>query len=297
MYYWLLALTTFCSAGKAIICKKLGTNEGSSHNVFAWNSAIYLIASLMAVLALYPNFGDLFHVSPFSLILAAVFAAFLLFTQVTEIFAMAHGSISMTILIYSGGFLIPIAYSCLLLPAGEKETVSLLCGVGIVLMSVAMTLIIRPRKEGGVSPRWVLMSFLAMFGSGMVAVTQKIHQKADHAAYADEIRSFVALGLLFAAVLSFIIAIITRKKGVTPAPLSRRDVGFILFSGACIGLLNMLNLLLAGKLPSAVHFPVYNIGSMLISALFGMLVLKEKNTVSQRVGFVIGCISIVFLGM
>lgn len=297
MHYWLLALTTLCSAGKSIICKKIGTSENSSRNVFAWNGIIYSIASVMAFLSLYPNFDDLLHISPFSLVLAVVFASLLLFTQVTEIFAMALGSISMTILIFSGGFLLPIGYGCFFLEGDARETVSLLCGIGIVLMIVAMTLIIRPRKEGAVSPKWVLMSLLAMLGSGSVAIVQKIHQKADHAAHADEIHSFVMLGLLFAAVLSFAAALITRKHHTAPAPLSRRDVVFLLFSGVCIGLLNMLNLFLAGKLPAAVHFPVYNLGSMLLTALFGIAVLKEKYTVWQRIGFVVGCVSIVLLGL
>ncbi len=288
--YWLLALSTVCAAGKAVICKNLGTNEKGAHSVFWWNSGIYLVAAVVGFLSLYPHFDDLFSISSFTLMLSVVFAALLLFTQVTEIKAMSLGSVSMTILIYSGGFLLPIAYGYFRL----GEEISLLRGVGIVLMAIAMSFIIRPRKEGSVSISWLVMSCLALVGSGMVAVTQKHHQTTE---YAEELACFVTLGLLWASLLSFILAMIKQSDKAKPSPPTVRDIGFVLASGLCIGVQNLLNLYLAGKIPAAVLFPVYNIGSMILTALFGTLVLKEKHTPWQWGGFVIGCISIFMIGM
>lgn len=258
--------------------------------MFAWNSGIYLVAALVAFLYLFPDFGALFRVSPFTLILSAIFAAFLLFTQITEIKAMSLGSTSMTILIYSGGFLLLIAYGSLF----ADEHISPLRWVGIVVMIAAMVFIIRPRKDGSVSAAWAVMSLLSLVGSGMVAVTQKHHQNTE---YAGELACFVTLGLLFAALFSFIVACMRRKKEQTPPPLTGKDIGFVAVSGICIGALNLLNLFLAGKIDAAVQFPVYNIGCMILTALFGALVLKEKHTKSQYAGFLLGCFSIVLIGL
>lgn len=288
--YWILAITTVCAAGKAIICKRLGGDDKGSRSMFFWNAGIYLVASLVAFLYLYPDFGALLRVSPFTLILSAIFAAFLLFTQITEIKAMSLGSASMTILIYSAGFLLPIGYGSMF--AGE--TITPLRWVGIAIMAAAMVFIIRPRKDGSVSAAWVVMSLLSLVGSGMVAVTQKHHQNTE---YAGELASFVALGLLFAAALSAIVAWIKRPKEEKPPRLTGKDIGFVAVSGLCIGVLNLLNLFLAGKIPAAVQFPVYNIGCMILTALFGALVLKEKHTKSQYAGFVLGCASIVLIGL
>ncbi len=289
--YWLLAITTVCAAGKAVICKKLGSGDKGSRSVFEWNSGIYLIASLVAFLSLYPNFGNLFTTSLPTLLLAVLFAALLLFTQVTEVKAMSLGSVSMTILIYSGGFLLPILYGYLFVGEG----ISLTRGCGIVVMAIAMSFIIRPRKEGGTSVPWLIMSCLSLVGSGMVAVTQKHHQSTT---YASELANFVTLGLFLAAILSFLLAFFKRSRAESkPAPLGIRDIGFILVSGLCIGVQNLLNLYLAGKIPAAVLFPVYNIGSMILTALFGAVVLKEKHRFSQWIGFVLGCISIGLIGL
>lgn len=288
--YGLLAITTVCAAGKAVICKRLGANDKGSRSVFSWNAGIYFIAALVAFLSLYPNFGNLFTMSPFTLLLAVVFASLLLFTQVTEIKAMSLGSVSMTILIYSGGFVLPIAYGYFL----QNEQISLVRGIGILLMAVAMSFIIRPRKEGGVSVPWVMMSCLALIGSGMVAVTQKHHQSTH---YADELACFVTVGLLLASVLSLILSLIRRPSSGKNTPLSIRDIGFVIVSGLCIGVQNLLNLYLAGKIPAAVLFPVYNIGSMILTALFGVVVLKEKQSKGQWTGFILGCISIGLIGL
>ncbi len=288
--YWLLALTTVCAAGKAIVCKRLGADDKGSRSVFAWNSGIYLVASAVAFLYLYPDFGALLRVSPFTLILSAVFAALLLFTQITEIKAMSLGSTSMTILIYSAGFLLPIAYGSLF----ANESISPLRWVGIAVMIAAMVFIIRPRKDGSVSVAWVVMSLLSLVGSGMVAVTQKHHQNTE---YAGELACFVTLGLLFAALFSFIVGCIHRSKTAKPPRLTGKDIGFVAVSGLCIGVLNLLNLFLAGKIDAAVQFPVYNIGCMILTALFGTFVLKETHTKSQYTGFLLGCISIVLIGL
>ena len=288
--YWLLALSTVCAAGKAVICKNLSAANRASRSVYAWNSGIYLIAAVVAFFALYPDFSALLRVSPFTVGAAFVFAFLLLFTQITEVKAMSLGSVSLTILIYSGGFILPILYGLISL----NEIPSPLRWGGIALMAVAMGFIIRPRKEGNVSIAWIVLSFLSLIGSGMVAVTQKYHQNTAHK---DELASFVMLGLLFAAVLSFVVAVVKRAKAQKPPPPAFSDVGFVLIAGLCIGLQNLLNVFLAGKLAAAIQFPVYNIGSMILTALFGILVLKERYTVSQKIGFALGCLSIVLIGL
>ena len=203
---------------------------------------------------------------------------------------MSLGSASMTILIYSAGFLLPICYGSLF----ANEHISLLRWVGIAVMIVAMVFIIRPRKDGSVSPAWVVMSLLSLVGSGMVAVTQKHHQNTE---YAGELACFVTLGLLFAALFSFIMSVVERPKREKPPQLTMRDISFVAASGLCIGALNLLNLFLAGKIDAAVQFPVYNIGCMILTALYGTFVLKETHTKSQYAGFVLGCLSIILIGL
>jgi len=54
---------------------------------------------------------------------------------------------------------------------------------------------------------------------------------------------------------------------------------------------------LAGKLPAIILFPVYNIGSIILTGIFCTIIYKEKNTKTGIIGFVIGCISIMIIGI
>ena len=128
----------------------------------------------------------------------------------------------------------------------------------------------------------------------MVAVTQKYHQNTVHK---DELASFVMLGLLFAAALSFVVAVVKRAKAQKPPPPAFSDVGFVLIAGLCIGLQNLLNVFLAGKLAAAIQFPVYNIGSMILTGALGIVLFKERNTRRQLIGFAVGCVSILIIGL
>ena len=67
--------------------------------------------------------------------------------------------------------------------------------------------------------------------------------------------------------------------------------------GVCVGLLNFLNLNLSGKLPSVILFPVYNVGSMLLSSLISALIYKDKPTKRQGIGFAIGIVAILIVGV
>ena len=68
-------------------------------------------------------------------------------------------------------------------------------------------------------------------------------------------------------------------------------------NGLFIGVLNLLNLTLAGKLPAMILFPIYNIGSIVLTGILCTLIYKEKNTKKEAIGFTIGCIAIIIIGI
>ena len=62
-------------------------------------------------------------------------------------------------------------------------------------------------------------------------------------------------------------------------------------------MVNFINLSLSGKLPSVILFPVYNIGSMLLSSLISAIIYKDKPTKRQGIGFAIGIVAILIVGI
>ena len=288
MLYLLLFLSVITAAGKAITGKKVGTDNKTLKGVFRMNCLIYAIALVVIFLSMYPNFSAIFSLSSYSLTLAVVFAMVMLFTQITQIKAFSSGSSSVTILIFSCGFLIPTFYSAIVYQ--EAISPAQFPGIGLILLS--LFLIVNP-KDAKFSLSWLLWSVLSMIGSGVSAILQKVHQKSP---YAHELSAYLVAVFLVALSLSFVIYLMLPRKDVDS---KSRKISLLpaIISGLCVGIVNILNLYLSGRIPGVIQFPVYNIGNMILTGVLGSLIFHEKHTKKQLVGFVIGCVGILLIGL
>ena len=313
MEYILLIVATLCATGKTLACKKLGTPDqtGKRSKLYFKNSLIFLTATIPVLIAnLINDISALFTVSLFSLLLALVFGGIMVYSQTTEIKAMELGSASLTALIYALGLLIPIIYGRVFL----KEDITLIQYLGMALIILALVFIISPKKDGRLGIVWLLFSLLAMVGSGGAAVVQKIHQSSE---YKGELLPFIFVSLLFAsllfAVLGFTmkikeveygdktaknVSVDCEKASTYPSKTDRiKNVAFILLSGTVIGGVHIINLFLAGKLPAVIQFPIYNLGNMILVGVLSSIIFKDRITRSQLIGFAVGCVAILMLGL
>ena len=293
MKYLLLLLATILTSAKAIVCKKVGQDNQSTQGVLFLNANIFAVASLTVLIGNADKIKSILGISPFSLILAACFAFFLLFAQIMQTFAMAHGFVSLSSLIYACGFLIPIFYSAIFL----DESISPFQIGGILLLLVSLVVILPPERSGRFSFVWLVLALMSMLGSGINAVIQKLHQSSS---YKEELIPFLFFALLFAAVLSLGASLVGKRTDA--APLSRlysrkSSVLLMLLGGAVVGFMNIVTLMLAGRLPAVIQFPVYNVGSMIMTALAGRVLFGERIGQRKLVGFMIGLVAITVIGV
>lgn len=292
VYIILIAATLMCS-GKALVTKIIGNAAKTPHDVLLLNSALFLVGAAAAGITGAGNLEIMTEVSGVSLLLAAVLSFFLLFTIIMQIYAMNNGPVSLGTLIYSLGFLVPIFYSATFL--GEDMSVAQCFGVLLIIVSLVM--IVPPEKGQKFSFMWITFAFLAMLGSGTSAVVQKIHQNT---AFKDELSAFVLYSFLFASALALIASVIAKKafRGERYALFDRKGViWLILISGMIVGFMNVANTNLAGKLPAIIQFPVYNIGSMIITAILGKIVFKDNLSKRKLLGFVLGLVAVTIIGL
>ncbi len=293
MVYIILITATLLCSGKALVTKVIGNAAKTPHDVLLLNSALFLVGALAAGITGAGNIEMMTSVSGVSLALAAVLSFFLLFTIIMQIYAMGSGPVSLGTLIYSLGFIIPIFYSAIFF----DEKISLLQCLGVLLIIVSLVLIISPEKEQKISFSWILFAFLAMMGSGTSAVVQKIHQNT---AFDAELSAFVLYSFLFASVLALIASVIAKKAlhGERYALFdNKRTIWLIIAGGLIVGFMNVANTNLAGRLPAVIQFPVYNIGSMIITALLGKIVFKENLSKRKLLGFVRGLVAVTIIGL
>ena len=291
-YALLILVTLFCST-RAVIMKKMGHDSSNMSGVLFLNSNIFFIGSLTVLLLSLGNLASLFALSPYSILLSLIFAVFLLVMQVTLMLSLGMGAASLSTLIYSCGFVIPIFYSAIFL----GEEISVWQWLGLALLSVALVFIIPPKKGERLSLRWLIFAVSSMVGSGALAVVQKIHQNSPEKA---ELQGFIFFGLLFASVLLLLASVVTKrgdKRELLSLYSSKRTAVLLLLVGIIVGALNVINTSLTGKLPSIIHFPVYNGCSLILTALAGRFLFGERIGKLKLSGFVLGLVAIIVIGL
>ena len=289
MDYLVLILSMLMSVGKALSCKKIGVVSSDFKSLMTTNSGVFLVAALCVFASLIGDLNSILNISRYSLLLSLVFAGVMVFTQATQSVAMAKGSSSSTVLIYSCGFLIPVVWSSFI----YSEPISIAQYIGMAILLASLYLIVSPDKQSGFSPIWFVFAILAMTGSGITAIIQKVHQ---HSEFKHELKVFLMYTFIFCSAFSYILSKITRSKNNTSIKVGKR-LTISVVSGLFVGLLNIFNLMLAGKIPAVILFPVYNVGGMIITGVAGAIIFKEKNTKKQIIGFIIGCVAIAVIGL
>lgn len=293
--YCILALSTLLATGKALFCKAMGTGQYSKKETAILNFKALLVAFFCSLLFVADEINKLLEISVFSIVLSVFFGISVALTQIMQSKAMGNGPASLVSLVYSCGFLVPIFYGLLF----WDEGVSLYQWFGILLLVIALCLIVLKREKGTRLLAWLPFASLAMLGSGANAIFQKTHQ---YSLFADELELFLVYSLFFSSLFSGVVSLIIRKRTEKEPKLSKKQriikkLIVPLCLGICVGLLNFINLNLSGKLPSIILFPVYNVGSMLLSSFISSLIYKEKLTKRQSLGFCIGIVAILIVGI
>ena len=290
MEYVLLAIATLASTTKALAWKKIGSQEQKGARLHLINAMIFLVAAL-TVLIVGLCMKKILLPSGITILLGVLYALFSALTQIVYIRAMGMGEASITQLVYSLGILLPIAYGAIFL----KEGISPMQYVGVALVALALFFIASPRSGGKFSFPWLFMSLLSACGSGAIAITQKMHQSSSAKV---ELQTFVFISLIFSAIFSILMYFVSHKKDASSyEKMDKKYVLFLIFCGLCIAILNLSTSMCAGLLPSVIQFPVYNIGSMVLVGVLGYLLMKEKLTRSKLIGFGIGCVAILLIGL
>ncbi len=292
--YLLLALSTLAVSAKALLCKSLGVGGYSAKQTILLNCRSFFVAFACSLLFVLHRLSGLFAISLFSLVLSVFFGLSIAATQILQAKAMGNGPASMVTMIYSCGFLLPIFYGLVF----WEERVSVFQWLGIGLLVVVLCLSVEQKGKKGTLFKWLPFAVATMLGSGANAIFQKTHQ---YSAFAEELPFFLVYSLLFSAIFTGVASLIIREKrdGEPPAPKNRekKKIWVPLCLGVCVGVMNFLNLYLAAKLPSAILFPVCNVGSMLLTSMISAVVYRDIPTKKQGIGFAIGIVALLMIGL
>lgn len=244
-------------------------------------------------------FGGIKTLSPFTFLTACGFGALTLIQSYFMLRAYDSGSFAYTSVIVSLSTIIP-AFSGAIF---WNETLYPVQIAGIVLLVLCFSLCVGKDKEKKqMSVKWLAYVFLAFLSTGFIGVMQKVHQSS---AYADELNGFLIISFLISALAAGICAVIALKRknaeqndNVDGEEKPAKGVAYfllIVLSGVGVALNNVINLYLSGKVDSAVFFPIVNGGGLILVTLCAVVLYREKLSVKQWAGIIVGIISVVLL--
>lgn len=292
--YLILILSSLLATGKSLFCKAIGAGKHSKRETILLNFKSFFVAFLCSLLLSINKVDELFDISLFSFVLSIFFGLSVAITQVMQAQAMGSGFSSLVTLIYSCGFLMPIFYGL----AFWDEQVSNFQWIGVALIVIALCLILCKGERGQSIIKWLPFAIIAMLGSGINAIFQKTHQ---YSAFAQELPLFLVCSLFFSSLFTGVATLFIREsKENYKSSKTQNNLKVLvvpIFLGICVSLLNLLNLNLSGKIPSIVLFPVYNVGSLILTSVISAIIYKDKPTKKQGIGLAIGIIGILMVGI
>ncbi len=269
MQILLLVIAVGLSCGKSLLYRSVSALAGEPRSFWLANALSFVAAAGVLVLFQLVSGGPGMP-SLRSVLLAVPFAAANLLSQVLYIRAQKRGPVSLNTFLYSCGFVIPTLFGVLY----NRELICLSQVVGLLLLFPVLYLYLLPKK-GTFDARWLLTILGAALSSGLVGVIQKLHQLSPAA---EEMDGFLLMTFLLCAGGSLGLCLRYPRDG---EGAQKKYAACALSVGVVNSLLNRVNLVLVGLLPSMIFYPVFNGGATLAAGIAAFLFCHEKINLRQ----------------
>ena len=286
MTYLLLALAVTTITAQDVFKKKY--NQRGKDYTFLFTAIVSLFAMLLFV-----AINRDFYYSPQLLIPSAGFALSYAAATFFTVQAIRCGSLAKTCLVVSFSLLIPCFYG--LLKLDEDISVTLVAGILFLILSLVFINYEKGTSQQKTPARWYLFAFLAFLGNGMCSTVQKAKQ-VQFGDQGNNLFMIAALGMV--ALIMLILSLCAKSERITDRKELQHVALWAMLCGISNGLTNLLVLLLNSRnVPASMLFPVISSGSLVLSFLYSVLVIREKFSSRQYIGFLIGAISVVLLNL
>ena len=131
---------------------------------------------------------------------------------------------------------------------------------------------------------------IAMLASGGLGIMQKLQQAGESA---HEKNAFL-LSAFAVAFLASLIAFLCCPDKKLPSPSLVIPPAV---TGVCFGGANLCNTVLAGRMESAVFFPLQNISTILLSTLLGIVLFRERITPRIALMLAFGVVTVLIFSL
>ena len=294
MEYLLIPLGCALASLKVTIQSKFSKSgkHTLSQNVF-FTAVMFLTISLMFLPTLFDG-----GISSSTVLYAALLGSFSLLYQISYVIALSKGRMTLTVIISNFGMLIPMLVSILFL----GDEFSILIGIGAVLALISLCLSVVNKskvpddsKKNSEGVIWLILALLVFLSNGTASLSQKMYTIISGADI--QLFEFVCIAYMIAAAEAFAVFAVLgpkdERQGITT--VSKRTVLLACAVGASLGAFQCVNTIAMSLIPGSIYYPAYNCGTSLMLAFIGAIFFKERFTIRQYIGIVLGILAIVLM--
>ena len=271
--------------GSAIqqVFKKAYNNRGGNSIYIFCGLTVLAAAIFFAASADYPlNFT--WDFVPFSVGFAAGYLCATIFTM----YAIKEGSLSLTSLALSFSLLIPTVFGLIFFD--EPLTVWFFIGLGLLILSIVFI-----NTKGGeikITFKWFIFVFLAFVGNGACSAVQNSYAKLHNTGSSEFM--IVALSIVFVSLM--VLSLLKERENIIPT--AKNFWYLAILCGVANGATNLFVILLSGSdMPASIMYPLISAGCIVLTSLVSIFIYREKLSVLQYIGMVLGIGAIVFLNI
>lgn len=273
------ALLAMCFAFQKKYQSIAGTSARATliFNAFA-GLATLVIFSLLNICGVYE-----LQFSLFSAVMATLVTSLCLSYMVLGFKLLRAGNMQLyTMFLMTGGMLVPYFFGLAFLD--EKFSVLRLFGVVLIVAAVVIS------NTGALKPTkgQILMCVAVFILNGFTSVTSKLHQIGTVYNPVNT-ESFVFIMAIAKIVLCFPIAVILSKKASEKfgSCISATTIILFILTAAADSASSYLQLIGAKSIPAGVLYPLITAGSIILSAIAGMIAFRERPSKNQWLAMII----------
>lgn len=281
----LLAISILCSTARNIFSKGISDVPFGTKAFFRLQTVIFGVGCLLLC-----AFGiPLEKISAQTALYSLIYGILLVGAQYLYTLALKSGKVGVCSTVYSLGFILPTVSGGLFW--NERVNIYNVFGVILVIPMIALCALGKSKANGtgAGGKEYIVPLIFSMLCSGGLGIMQKLQQKGEYYYQKNE---FLVTAFAVAAIFSLISALCvkTRKSAFSKSKAVKSCT-----VGAAFAVSNLCNTTLSGKLPTAVFFPLLNIGTIAVSVLSGILLYKEKCTKKDIAVLCLGAASIILI--
>jgi len=223
--------------------------------------------------------------SPFSLVMATIATVICLSYMIIGFKLLRVGNMPLyTMFLMTGGMLVPYIFGLCFLD--ESFSWLKLCGIILIVAAVILSNMGAQRPTKG----QIIMCIAVFFLNGLMSVTSKVHQVGISAHLSPvNSESFILIMSVVKIVLCFpIVFLLTKKANESiKSCVNKNTLLLFVLTAAADGGSYYLQLIGAKSIDAGVLYPLVTAGSIIFSAVAGMIAFRERPSSNQWVAMLI----------